>query len=36
MFTIFLALCIFFAIFCLASGALLLATDVQGHQRRRL
>lgn len=36
MLTIFLAICIFFAIFCLASGTLLLATDVQGQQRRRL
>ena len=36
MLTIFLAICIFFGIFCLASGTLLLATDVQAQQRRRL
>jgi hypothetical protein len=34
MLTTFLAICIFFAIFCLASGTLLLATNVQGQQRR--
>jgi tight adherence protein B len=34
--TIFLAILIFSTVFCLAAGALLLATDVQGRQRRHL
>jgi tight adherence protein B len=34
--TIFLGILIFSTVFCLAAGALLLATDVQGRQRRHL
>ncbi len=34
--TVFLAICIFSAVFCLAAGTLLLATDAQGHYRRRI
>ncbi len=33
--TVFLALAIFFTVFCLSAGPLLMATDVRGHQRRR-
>jgi tight adherence protein B len=36
MLTIFLAICIFTGVFCLAAGTLLLATDVQVRQRQRL
>jgi tight adherence protein B len=34
--TALLAICIFFGVFCLAAGVLLMSTDVQAHHRRRL